>query len=427
MPKAINHQPFLCVCAKNEVKKHKKFAEIRHVNDIFCIALVFSRNHYRYQSYARQYAASLLNMQKQVVTFSRHFFNLNNSLLNHFKYKAKYIKCYPISQTPEDETKPTNFELFLNLFKLSRSLHLAEKALQTKIECVFFAPVDDWIKPKFGKKWMKWAFNYKWSGLLVNMEDYYQEGLKLNVDPKFRDPDYLLSSTNCVSIATIDRYQTEALRSRIYKKVVVVPDISDYDLPEKPQKISKQIQLMAAGRMIVGTILLENENPENFLTVAVSADSDKYFFVSAGKFDPNNLSKKAREALGTLLKSDKKNTYFILHNFEESESINDLMQVFDVCYLNDGQFQLPHPLLSKAAYFNKPVIGSKNDMIGKLLASFKTGIGVNGKVNDSLEALNLLRLQMPFEQNFDLEKLQNYAKLQSPEALHDALESIFVF
>ncbi len=412
---------------KKWIKKTQKVIEICGVNDIFCIALVFSRNNYRYQSYARQYAATLLGMQKQVVIFSPDWINLNNYLLTQFKNKAKYIKCYPISQTIENEANSGNFELFLKLLKLSRGLYRAEKALQTKIECVFFAPVDDWIKPKFGKKWMKWAFNYKWSGLLVNMDVYHRGGVKVNVDPKFNEPDYLLSSTNCVSVATIDRYQTEALRSRIYKKVVVVPDISDYDLPAKPQKICNQIRTMAAGRMIVGTILLENENPENFLAAAVKADNDKYFFVCAGKIEPNFLSKKAREALDQLLVSEKNNTYFILNQMEESESINDLIQVFDVCYLNDGQFQLPHPLLSKAAYFNKPVIGSKNDMIGKLLASFKTGIGVNGKVNDSLEALNLLRLQMPFEENFDLEKLQNYAKLQSPEALQDALESLFVF
>ena len=366
-------------------------------------------------------------MQKQVVIFSPDWINLNNYLLTHFKNKAKFIKCYPLAEFDPSEAKSSNHHLFFRLLGLSRSLRHAEKELQTKIDCVYFAPVDDWIKPKFAKKWMNWAFPFKWSGLLVNMDVYYSGQLKVNVDPKMHEPDYLMSSKNCVSMSTIDRYQTEALRSRIYKKVVVMPDISDYDLPEEPLKISKQIKKMAIGRMIVGTILLENENPENFLNVAVSADSDKYFFVCAGQVEPNQLSVKAREALDKLLQSGKNNNYFILHNLEESASINDLLRVFDVCYLNDGKFQLPHPLLSKSAYFNKPVIGSKNDMIGKLLASFKTGIGVNGKVHDSLEALNLLRLQMPFERNFDLDKLQNYARLQSKDALQDALESLLSF
>ncbi len=366
-------------------------------------------------------------MNKQVVIFSPDWINLNNYLLTHFKNKAKYIKCYPTQETGDAESELTHFQLLLNYLKLSRSLHQAERALQTKIECVFFAPVDDWIKPKFGKRILKWAFHFKWSGLLINSEPYTKKTLKLNVDPKFGEPDYLLGAHNCISVATLNRYQSEAIKSRVYKKVIVMPDISDYQLPTIQLKISKQIKIMAGNRMIVGTILLENENPENFLKVAAAADSDKYFFVCAGVVDPLLLTQSAREALDKLLVSGKSNIYFILHNMEESESINDLLNAFDVCYLNDGNFKLPHPLLSKAAYFNKPVIGSKEDMIGKLLASFKTGIGVNGKVGESLDALNLLRMQMPFENNFDLSKLQNYAKLQSREALEEALEELLTF
>lgn len=366
-------------------------------------------------------------MHKQVVIFSPDWINLNNYLLTHYKNKAKHIKCYPIQETGETEAETTNLQLLIKYLKLSKSLHQAEKVMQTKIECVFFAPVDDWIKPKFAKKILKWAFNFKWSGLLINSDPYTQKKLKLNVDPKFGEPDYLLSAHNCISVATLNRYQSESIKSRVYKKVIVMPDISDNDLPGLQLKISKQIKLMAGNRMIVGTILLENENPENFLKVAASADSDKYFFVCAGVIEPVSLTQSAREALDKLLISGKNNIYFILHNLEESESINDLLNAFDVCYLNDGNFKLPHPLLSKAAYFNKPVIGSKEDMIGKLLASFKTGIGVNGKVGESLDALNLLRMQMPFENNFDLSKLQNYAKLQSKEALQEALEELLTF
>lgn len=412
---------------KNKPNNAGNFFEICQVNDPFCIALVFSRNQYRYQTYARQYSSALLAMHKQVVIFSPDWINLNNYLLTHFKNKAKYIKCYPIEETAEAERESSNFNLLFKYLKLSRRLHQAEKAMQTKIECVFFAPVDDWIRPKFGKKILKWAFHFKWSGLLINSDPYTKKTLKLNVDPKFGEPDYLLGSQNCISVATLNRYQSEAIKSRVYKKVIVLPDISDYELPPQALKMSKQIKIMAGNRMIVGTILLENENPEIFLKVAAAADSDKYFFVCAGVVEPVLLTQPAREALDKLLASGKSNIYFILHNLEESEPINDLLSAFDVCYLNDGNFKLPHPLLSKAAFFNKPVIGSKEDMIGKLLASFKTGIGVNGKVGESLDALNLLRMQMPFENNFDLTKLQNYAKLQSREVLEEALEELLTF
>jgi hypothetical protein len=179
--------------------------------------------------------------------------------------------------------------------------------------------------------------------------------------------------------------------------------------------------------MVVGTILLEDENPENFLSLALTAAPDAYFFVCAGKLEPENLNEKTRELLNELLISGRQNNYFVLEDFEDSQSINDLVRTFDVCYLNDGSFQMPHPLLTKAAWFSKPVLGSKNDMVGQLLTAFKTGITVNGKVNESLQALATLKLQMPFERNFDMAKLRNYARLQNQDALRDSLEMLLLF
>jgi hypothetical protein len=66
-------------------------------------------------------------------------------------------------------------------------------------------------------------------------------------------------------------------------------------------------------------------------------------------------------------------------------------------------------------------------MIGKLIGAFKTGITVNGSVNESINALGTMRYQMPFEKNFDLSKLKNYAQLQSREALRDAWEMLLLF
>lgn len=401
--------------------------DLRMVNDVFCIGLIFSRDQYRYRAYARQYVEALLRLQKEIALFSPNWLELNHFLQVQFKDQAKRIHCFPIEETHEGDANAGNPNLIWRYLSLSRKLHQAERSINTKIDFVFFAPVDDWIKPKFATKMMDWAFPFKWSGILTHMLPYDPAGLKLNVDPKFGEPDYLFTSKNCVGVCTLDRFKSEALRSRVYKKVVVMPDVSEYGLPAKPQKITEQIRKMAKDRMVVGTILLENENPENFLDLANTAPADSYFFVCAGSIEPEFLSEKAKQSLNTLLGSGKNNIYFILHQLELSEDINDLLQTFDVCYLNDGHFQMPHPLLTKAAYFNKPVVGSKNDMIGKLLSAFKTGITVNGKISESVNALSTLRLQMPFERNFDLGKLRNYAQLQNQDALRDAWESLLFF
>ncbi|MDZ4668149.1 MAG: hypothetical protein SGJ00_09710 [bacterium] len=395
--------------------------------DVFCIGLVFSRDQFRYQSYARLYVEALLRLQKQVALFSPNWIELNNYLQVHFKDQGKRIHCFPMEETIGGQHLEGKMAYVLRLLKLGRRLRMAERSMQAKIDFVYFAPVDDWIRPKFGKNLFDKLFGYSWSGMLTRMEAYEEGGLALNQDPKFGEPDYLFLSKNCVGVSTLDRFRSEALKSRVYKKVVVMPDISELNLPTRRQKVSEQIMKMAKGRMVVGTILLEHENPENFLNVANAAAADQYFFVCVGSLEPEILGEKARTYLSELLSSGKNNNYFILHTLDESEAINDMLLCFDVCYLNDGNYEMPHPLLTKAAYFNKPVLGSKNDMIGALLEAFKTGITVNGKVDESIRALNTLRLQMPFDKNFDLEKLRNYAQLQNQECLRDAWEMLLLF
>lgn len=395
--------------------------------DVFCIGLVFSRDQYRYQSYARLYVDALLRLQKQVAIFSPNWIELNNYLQIHYRDQAKRIHCFAIEETNIEIRQEGKLSFLLRYIKLKRRLRMAERSMQAKIDLVYFAPVDDWIRPKFGKNLFDKVFGYSWSGLLTEMAPYGNEGLKLNQDPKYGEPDYLFLSQNCVGVCTLDRFRSEALKSRVYKKVVVMPDISEVNLPVKRQKISEQIKKMAKGRMVVGTILLENEDPENFLHLANVAPWDEYFFVCAGGLEGDILSGESKAFLSELLSSGRDNNYFILHNLEESESINDLLLSFDVCYLNDGNYGMPHPLLTKAAHFNKPVLGSKNDVVGALLEAFKTGITVNGQINESIQALNTLRLQMPFEKNFDLSKLRNYAQLQNQECLRDAWESLLLF
>lgn len=397
------------------------------MSDVFCVGLVFSRDQYRYRTYARLYVEALLRLQKQVVIFSPNWIELNNYLHTHFRDQAKRIHCFAIDETSSETVNVSKASFVYRYLALSRKLRFAERSMQTKIDFVFFAPVDDWIKPKFGKKLFDWAFPYKWSGILNNMLPYEENGLKLNVDPKYGETDYLFTSKNCVGVCTLDRFNSEALKSRVYKKVVVMPDSSEMHLPELPGKIAQQIKKMARHRMIVGTILLEEENPENFLELASQAPFEDYFFVCAGSLDASFISEKSRATLNLILSSGKNNNYFILHDLEESEDINELVNTFDICYLNDGEFMLPHPLLTKAAYFNKPVVGSKKDMIGKLIGAFKTGITVNGAVAESITAIGTLRYQLPFEKNFDLSKLKNYSQLQSSEALRDAWEMLLLF
>lgn len=396
------------------------------MGNAYCIALVFSRSGFRYRSYALEYAEVLLRMQKQVVVFSPDWIELNHLMQKRFREHAGKIQCVGLEASDRSGDETVSSYVW-RLLGLRHRLNKTARQLRAQIDLVFFAPADDWVRPAFSRNLFRRIFPFHWSGLLTETAVYAPGGLALNTDPGLRDPDYLFSSENCVGVATLDRFRPEAIRSRVYKKVVVLPDICDITASSAQSKHRSIIREMARDRMVVGTVLLEGEHPVHFLELANQSPSDQYFFVCVGNLEADRLGPETAAQLGRLLESGKKNSYFILHEPDDNQQLNELIRSFDVCYLNDGNLTLPHPLLTKAAAFRKPVIGSKQNMVGRLIQTFGTGITVNGAVMESLQALQTLRLQMPFEANLDQSKFVNYARLQDSNALREAWEELLWF
>ncbi|MFN4083695.1 MAG: hypothetical protein ACK4K9_08700 [Bacteroidia bacterium] len=362
-------------------------------------------------------------MNKQVYIFSPDWLKIQQYLVEHFYHKKQYFNCAPTTYKNHENK---NLSVSLNLLKLRNAISETEKKQKSKTDLIIFCPVDDWFLPNTKKFFIEKLLPAKWTGIYLNLSDYYSNKLTLNVDPKPGEPDYFFSARNCIGVVLLDRFMAKEVQSRVYKKVVVFPDISLRNNVGS-NKIIEQIKQLAKGRMIVGMILLENENLEPFLQTALHAETDKFFFVCAGKIEPELLNKKEKKLLSQLLQKGYNNNYFILNDFDDDDEVATYIKSFDILFLIDGNYMQPHPLLTKAAILKKPVIASNKDVIGKLVSTFKLGVSVGSQYADCIHALNMLRLQMPFEQNFDLEKLNLYAQLQSNSILEESLEQILLF
>jgi hypothetical protein len=393
------------------------------MTDVFCVALIFPRSSYRFRTYAMQYAKALLEMNKMVWIYSPDWLLVNEYLLKNFPQKAGFFRCFPGEGTEHQGESIGLAAGSLQWFNLNRRLKQTEKMLETKIDWVFFCPVDEWISPASGKTFIDKLFPFHWSGLFLNTEHLYLEKTKLNADPAKGDPDYLFLSENCVGAAILDRFKSQELKGRIYKKVVVMPDITDWSLNSEKTKLAHQIKTMAGNRIIIGTILLENEEASGFFEMAASASSDKYFFVCTGEMEAATRNKVSRSALQKLIVEKHENNYISPMKLEDSAQVNSIIQSFDICYLNESRNFLPPNLLTKAAYFHKPVIGHKNQLEGKLVEIFKTGLAVGPYLQDNLNALEILSKQIPS----DYKGMENYAKLQDIENLKESLEQLMWF
>jgi hypothetical protein len=251
--------------------------------------------------------------------------------------------------------------------------------------------------------------------------------LKLNVDPKFLEPDYLFRSQNCVGVCVLDRFITEPLKSRVYKKVVVFPEISNVSIQKKESVFSKQIKEMAKSRVVVGLLGVEqNEGITALIRLIKKVDTDKYFFVFAGKLDFSAMDEIQREEVELFMNDQAPNILFILQPLNDEE-INQIYKEIDISYLYFYNYVSSNHLLTKAAYYQKPVLANKDFCVGDTVKKFKIGLSVNGKMEESVNALEFLRLERLNFNVFDKESYSEYYALQSESFLDNALEQIMFF
>lgn len=398
------------------------------MNEAYCIALVFSRAELRYQSYAYYYVSCLLQLNKKVILLSPFGLDFQEQV----RYKnGRYIEklsILPITPLLQTSSYPSHLGLVRRIYLLRNQLARIEHINKTKVDLVFFAPIEDWVKPKF-KKWLfKKILPYPFSGLMMQTTDYELGKLKLNVDPKYKEPDYLLSSEDCVGICTIDRFNTEKIRSRIYRKVIVMPDISIKDFQKAYFDYNGLLNRMANGRLLCGLILEPKAKfPRSFIELILAAPEESYFFVLAGELNLSQLTEADKLLLENLLEYHTQK-FFLLKDVESShEQINYLISGLDVLYIDQVDKDLPSILLTKAANLNKPVICARNGQTSKLVSAFKIGQVVNDNKANQLEAINLYRLQMPLILKFNNMPQKHYAQLQNDEALLQSWEELLWF
>jgi hypothetical protein len=399
--------------------------DICKMNQTYCVALVVSRSSYRYKAYTRQCVEVLLALQKQVVIISPDWMELQQELMVKFKNYAGKLSFIGIEPTTHQSTFPGKLLLYKQYFKLRGLLRQTEKRNQTQVDLVFFMPIEDWVRPNFAKWIFKKLFPYSFSGLLTKTMVYEEGSLKLNVDPKYWHPDYLLSATHCVGVCTLDRFNTENIRSRIYKKVWVLPDVSDFDSANDEFELVQTVKKMAKTRMIVGLVAFNGEFPSNFIQLILNTND--YFFVLIGQLSPEIYTEEQKEILEDLLLSNRKNFFLINFNHLEREELNRLVKEFDLAYLDIGDKELPSELITKAAKFHKPILCLQNGQSARIVDKFDLGVVVMPTLAAQMEALHIFKLQIPFSLNYSFESMRTYEKLQGQDYLTQTWEELLWF
>ena len=199
------------------------------------------------------------------------------------------------------------------------------------------------------------------------------------------------------------------------------------NIQKKESVFGKQIKEMAFGRMVVGLLGVEqNEGITALIRLIKKVDIDKYFFVFAGKLDFSLMDIKQREEVEIFMNDHAPNILFILQPLTDDE-INQIYTEIDISYLYFYNYVSSNNLLTKAAYYQKPILANKDYCVGETVKKFKIGLSVNGKMEESVNALEFLRLERLDFKVFDKEDFSGYFALQSESFLNDAFDQIMFF
>jgi hypothetical protein len=201
------------------------------------------------------------------------------------------------------------------------------------------------------------------------------------------------------------------------KQFEYLPDITETALPPQPTPLAVQIKKQAAGRKIVfmGGSIGKQKNLAQWVKLIQQVDSAQWYFVQIGRISINNLTSEDIAALASLRVTAPKNLYSHDGYLSDELAFNDVIAVADVIFAVYKDFYRSSNMLSKAAYFEKPILVASNCLMGKRVTKYGIGLAVAPNdsqaiyqgLNDLLQLPNLATHFAAYRQEFNQQALQN--------------------
>lgn len=199
------------------------------------------------------------------------------------------------------------------------------------------------------------------------------------------------------------------------------PDITETEilpLDTNREKVRKK----AKGRPIIFLFgfLSRRKGLLTFLEAAQSAMGSKYFFLVAGPVIEKEYSE---DELNWVRKSAGWENVLLLDMHFSDEELNSLVSNSNVIFAAYENFSGSSNVLSKCAFFRKPVIVSKGELMEKRIASYQLGVVLENRSPENvIEAVNLA-LKMVDKKPF-IDGARAYFALHNYERLLTVLNEV---
>ncbi len=177
-------------------------------------------------------------------------------------------------------------------------------------------------------------------------------------------------------------YQQE-MPERIFE---FIPDITEIALPEKRSSLAKEILSLAAGRKIVfmGGSIGKQKNLARWYGLIGLCDQSEWFFVQMGRINVNNLTREDESALKKIQGNPPENLFIYPEYVKDERLFNQIISISDVIFAVYRDFSRSSNMLSKAAYFEKPILVAENCLMGQRVRRYQIGLEVNPNDSSSI-------------------------------------------
>lgn len=368
-------------------------------------------------TYRQLLAQTLLDLNNRVATFCPDPSELSQWIQEKCNHSAEVFHAIEI-QEPKPSFFPFNRNIILSFLRWKYAATAIDRlSFKTgqKPDLVFFGYLDPYLHPYLPPSLIDIIFPYEWSGLyflpshLRSQENFLARQMGI-----FKKQEFVLKSSHCRSIAVLDEGITEKLKIAVRKPVITFPDVTDSCTPDMNFTIATQIRERKRGKKVISLLgsITKRKGVLRFLDITKKLSCEKYLFVLAGQLCKDSFNSKQLNYIEAIFNSYPGNCLFYFHRISEESQFNALVAESDIIFAVYENFKHSSNILTKAAFFRKPVVVSDSHCMGERVQKFRLGLTVKeNDISSIIEAIeylskdsNLKNLKLDFE---SYQKLHN--------------------
>lgn len=303
---------------------------------------------------------------------------------------------------------------------IRRAIRRWEAKHNRRVDLVFFACI---YEPQFTSfRTGCPVFGYDWAGLNLHARRLAETEQAQNAFDAFKSP-------RLRGVAVLDEALEDDFVHRTRgKRVVTFPDLTDTSLPswDDPESgLARKVLEFARGRPVVSLLghLRWSKGFEAFTRAAADPRLRDVLFFVGGEVSWDGVAADVRRELMTAWER-LPNVYAHLQRIDE-RPFNAVLAASDIVYAAYIDFPFSSNVLTKAAFFEKPIIVSKGHLMGARVERYRLGVTVPQlDTNAVVEAILTIRARTA---NPDGSAgFKQYAAMHSYDHLKSALRQLLL-